>query len=114
LSSSRCETPSGFQTQKNGVPGRHPALQPVTHRRLVPPEQAQELLQRARRRAGRVGHRFDALAVEVRKLPGDIEVQVAAGRPSTEATVRLVQEGGQRRLELQNRRGSRANNLLYP
>lgn len=70
----------------------NPGSCPGPARRFVSAEQAQGLLQRTGRHAGRIVAGFDALAVQVRELPGNVNVQIPSGGPPAKVAVKLVQE----------------------
>ena len=88
-----------------GVVAGDTLLKAVADSPLVPPEEAQELLEGARRRTGGVGDRLDALALQGAELPLDIGVQMATRRTLPEAAVKFVQVPCQGRLDPQNRLG---------
>jgi len=94
-----------------GVASGDTLLKAVADGPLVPPEEAQELLKGARRRAGGVGDRLDTLALQGAELPLDIGVQVAARRASPETAIILVQIPRQGRLDPQNRCGIHSEGL---
>ncbi len=73
-----------------GVPLRHPSLQAIAHRFLAPLQQPQELLQRPGRLPCGVGHRFNALALQVAHLAGHVDPQVPPVAGVAHATVKLV------------------------
>ena len=68
----------------------HPPLQPVTSRPLIPPGQAQKLLQRPRSNPRGIRYGFDALTLKVAELPGDIGGQVLLRPDIGKTAVELV------------------------
>ncbi len=84
------------------VIGRDTLLQAIANRVLVPAEQAQELLQRSGRLPGRVGHRFDALAIEIGELSRYIGLQVSPVRASAHTGVEVMKELSQSGFDSQN------------
>ena len=76
-------------------------LQAVPGCRLIPAEQAQELLQVAWGFAEGVGHWFDALSRRVAQLTLNVEIQRTPDCDSAEAVIKLMQESRQLQLDSQ-------------
>ena len=91
---------------------RHATLEPIPHRRLIPTQHGQKLLQRPWRLPGGIGYGLDALALQVAQLPGDIGLKVSPVGNAPHAAVKLVKVLGQRRFDPQNRLCVHAEGLL--
>jgi len=84
----------------------------VAHRRLVPAQEAQKLPQRPGRLPGGIGHRLDALALQVAELPGHIRLKMSPIGHPAHAAVKLVKVLGQRRFDPENRIRVHTDGLL--
>jgi hypothetical protein len=87
-------------------------LQAISHRHLVPAEQTEELLEIPGRFADGVGHGLDTFSGQVTQLAFDVEVEIATGRDSAEAVIKLVQKSSQFRFDSHNCFGIHVDNLL--
>jgi len=70
-------------------------LKLVSQGRLIPSEQAQELLQVPSGLSHGVGHGFETLSGQVTELPLDVQIQVASSRDPAKAVIKLGQEACQ-------------------
>jgi hypothetical protein len=107
---------AGFVYYPDAVPMRMMPgdilLQSISQCCLIPPEQAEKLLQVSRWLIKSIGHWLDTFSGQLTQLPLDIEVEITAGRNPAEAVIELVQKSGQLRFYPHNRFGVHADNLL--
>jgi hypothetical protein len=87
-------------------------LQTISHGRLIPAEKAQELLEVSWWFTAGISYRFNTLSGQAAQLTFDVEVEIAAGRDSAEAVIKLVQESSQFRFDSHNRFDVHVDNLL--